>query len=47
MERIGAKSAVLGTEARPSVVASIVRCLEASSARPTRRSRTEPAARRA
>jgi len=28
MERIGAKSAELGTEARPSVVASIVRCLE-------------------
>lgn len=29
MERIGAKAAVLGTEARPSVVAAIVRCLEA------------------
>jgi len=28
MERIGAKAAVLGTEARPSVVAAIVRCLE-------------------
>jgi len=28
MERIGAKAAVLGTEARPSVIASIVRCLE-------------------
>lgn len=29
MERIGAKAAVLGTEARPSIVAAIVRCLEA------------------
>ena len=28
MERIGAKAAVLGTEARPSVIAAIVRCLE-------------------
>ena len=28
MERVGAKTATLGTEARPSVVAAIVRCLE-------------------
>ncbi|MFQ5897916.1 MAG: hypothetical protein ACE5JN_06675 [Candidatus Methylomirabilia bacterium] len=28
IERIGAKAAVLGTEARPSVLAAIVRCLE-------------------
>ncbi|MFQ5829132.1 MAG: hypothetical protein ACE5JD_08260 [Candidatus Methylomirabilia bacterium] len=28
MERIGAKAAILGTEARPSVLAAIVRCLE-------------------
>jgi L-seryl-tRNA(Ser) seleniumtransferase len=28
MERVGAKAAVLGTEARPSVVAAMVRCLE-------------------
>lgn len=28
MVRIGAKAAILGTEARPSVVAAIVRCLE-------------------
>jgi L-seryl-tRNA(Ser) seleniumtransferase len=28
IERIGARAAVLGTEARPSVVAAIVRCLE-------------------
>jgi L-seryl-tRNA(Ser) seleniumtransferase len=28
MERIGAKMVILGTEARPSVVAAIVRCLE-------------------
>jgi L-seryl-tRNA(Ser) seleniumtransferase len=28
MERIGAKASVLGTEARPSVMAAIVRCLE-------------------
>lgn len=28
MERIGARAAVLGTEARPSITAAIVRCLE-------------------
>lgn len=28
MERVGAKAAILGTEARPSVTAAIVRCLE-------------------
>lgn len=28
MERVGAKGAILGTEARPSVLAAIVRCLE-------------------
>lgn len=28
MERVGAKAAVLGTEARPSIVAAIVRCFE-------------------
>lgn len=28
MERVGAKAAVLGTDARPSVTAAIVRCLE-------------------